>query len=64
MIHIKNYATALDFWLKTDKNYIFQIRYCTLLQVKRLKKILEVKAGYQNKSASSAWRRFVTFNSG
>ena len=36
--HIKSHAMALAFIFQIDWNQIFQMRYCTLLEVKRLQK--------------------------
>ena len=31
MKHVKSHGTALGYWLQSDMNQIFQIRYCTFL---------------------------------
>ena len=51
---VKSHTTAFGFWLQTDMNQIFQIRYFTFLLVKRLQKYLRSKLEVAKKISYSA----------
>jgi len=62
--YVKSHTMTLAFILPTDINQIFQMRYCTLLKVKRLQKCQRSKLEVEKNLPDQADRGCISLESG